>query len=876
MWRQRDDLIRVAINTMEDFRLGKGSSGTAEDELSDSLSNARDFSMSSSSLYQSPIPKKKSKSMKDSKSDKGKQRYEVGFSKILLPPLSENASLQDRRFTINEECTSLKLSPSGRLLIAGFTDGTLRLFDLTGRYKNEQPASVGKPSGNQRYVLSKHHVHFGAVACQIISKGVHTSLLMDVDVSQDGLWAFAGVLRGSMELVAVHLGHLEESYNRKPTSAVSSADMLDQLTVHRHLDAKLRGFGACTRLRNRNEYLLLTGKAIKNIHIWSFKPPTSSGQDPVWTQLYDTQTNGNTIKWLSFRYTKDHLYGLSKSDGQKLRVWDLTSEDSKQEPSRRPSRPPFQDVAHTEAALGVAGDLCLCGGHDMYNTLSLVSLDVDNLQSPYNHTELALPSTSNAPPDLSFMSNHRRSRSRRQQRGDLKNIETVAGMVHDAGQALLELSDGSMVQYTENERLPRLQRFVGGNDEALMEGWSRRVCVDRVASSGTAVAAVALYNPASGKGSIRLTVLEDAALQQTRKFWGFLDRPTLPYPIMSPDHKGTLEKDDTTLDVASARKVTTVKKRDVERGLDTNFASDTLGHKESTAESDKLVVTPRMSDLLVRSKGGADRSLPAARRLSSASTFSSQSSVRCPKKSRLSLDSEASLPLDVGAEVNSPVLERSVTKGEKAGPSKKKRDTDTVRSSSSTPVPRRGSFAEASTESTTSKRRRPSPLVPRRRVQRESTDSLLDVGQALCDLSNTPRSRPQSVDMASVIKSPAKRMPRNDPVLQDQIRAECTKQQAKLRRVLRDDLSVTLVRKRDYSFDEIDEMTLDEFHAMTRNNLATEHRAAQRRVARSLVNAAVCILDSVKYSPTFSSLEQARDLLRSTLQTYKSAVVSFV
>ena len=119
--------------------------------------------------------------------------------------------------------------------------------------------------------------------------------------------------------MAVYLGDVEEYIDRElenpnpPTSSVSNSavSVLDLIQVDRHADAKLRGFGACTRLWNgwdrskidRPEYLLLSGKGIKvrkliyethlsffsmllplltftpyalhtfqNIHIWSFKP----------------------------------------------------------------------------------------------------------------------------------------------------------------------------------------------------------------------------------------------------------------------------------------------------------------------------------------------------------------------------------------------------------------------------------------------------------------------------------------------------------------------------------------------------------------------------------------------------------------------------
>lgn len=144
-------------------------------------------------------------------------------------------------------------------------------------------STKSKHGRRNRYVLSKENQRFGAVASQIHAKGVITSLLMDVDIAQDSEYCFAGTLRGSMELVAVHLGAVEEYLERRLNGTTSNddgdddtADLLDLVTVFRRSDAKLKGFGACTRLRkganmsgsSPPEYLLFTGKAIKNIHIW--------------------------------------------------------------------------------------------------------------------------------------------------------------------------------------------------------------------------------------------------------------------------------------------------------------------------------------------------------------------------------------------------------------------------------------------------------------------------------------------------------------------------------------------------------------------------------------------------------------------------------
>lgn len=429
------------------------------------------------------------------------------------------------KFPLNDEVTSLAVAPSGRFVCAGFTDGTVRLFDLTGHFHNKQTSKKNVPGSSPlpsrgSVVDSKRHQRFGAVVCQIHAKGVHTSLRMHVELSEDGLWCFAGALRGSMELIAISLEDMQAMYDRYDAKEAQSdaarngnsegegmtPNLLDHVTVHRHSDAKLRGFGACTRLEHSGRYLLFTGRSIKNIHIWSFDPPASPSHDPVLVQLYDTSTNGNTISFLQFRRhsTTGALQAISKSVDQRLRVWDLSAEQEgkyDRQPDQRPNRPPFQDVPNTEGTLAVTGGFCICGGSQMYNQMSLVSLNVDNLRSEYNHTEMALPGGAVSPPVGGA--------SRRMQRGDLKNVVEAYGNVENANHVILEISDGTLGHYRKG--VPQL---------CVMDklpwylSMSRTMTVGQL-PGGWPVAIVALYQGTSGRGQLSIWPLETASQVQS-------------------------------------------------------------------------------------------------------------------------------------------------------------------------------------------------------------------------------------------------------------------------------------------------------------------------------------------------------------------------
>ncbi|KAL7548804.1 hypothetical protein ACHAWF_012060 [Thalassiosira exigua] len=523
-------------------------------------------------------------------------------------------------FEVNQECTSIGLVPSGRLAVAGFTDGTLRLFDLTGRFAKDRnhpdnavvarrakanddedddeeeeealfdddasssseddeagpesptksPTGKGGKKGKSVAVDSRSNQRYGAVACQIHARGVHTSLLMDVAVSEDGMYAFGGVQRGSVELAACYLGDVEaylDEREREEEGAGGGGDadgpkrekqgLLDLIRLDRHADAKLKGFGACARLWNgwerarggeeRPEYLLFTGKGIKNIHIWSYKAP-SRDEESTWTCLYDTPGNGTSINQLYFRHNAaGTLQAISKSDDQKLRVWDLSYEqgriargagtDGKSGDEDRPRRPDYVDVASTEGTLGVCGPYAFASGSlgGMHNIINVVGLDADDVSSPFNRTELALPDVGGAGAIGDFFGG-RPSRTGRQQRGDLKSVIHVAGLAHDAGHALLQLSDGSTVHYSHDPSghpllIPSPASLCATcvDDDAPMGPvpyQNRRVSLARVGSQGTVLLAVSSFNENTSRGAILLRALPgsggaSADMGRGRKYWGF-------------------------------------------------------------------------------------------------------------------------------------------------------------------------------------------------------------------------------------------------------------------------------------------------------------------------------------------------------------------
>jgi hypothetical protein len=526
-----------------------------------------------------------------------------------LPPLPDHviAGIRDHslQFRTNAEPCALQLSPTGRLLAVAFTDGTVRLFDMTGRYKPSLLPYCNKATTKGTH-CSYTHQRFGAVAVQLEAKGVHRSLMLQVDVSPDAQWFFAGALRGSMELAAIYIGDLEAALSRP----AEPGNLLELVKVYTHSDAKLRGLEACTcfpTMTGSSQYLLLTGRGIKNCHVWRFVPPTSCRPYPLFEAIMNLPTNGTTIKFLHFQ-EKPFLQAVTKSDDMKVQVWDLREAqaklmDSPDTPLTTPlHRPSYQDVPLTESALGVAGSVCLCGGSEhLFNSLSVVNLD-DRL---CHATELALPGTST---------------NRRRSRGDLQSVASVATLFNDADHALLQLADDSLVWFQLSHVHPTLLPMTEPGFVEKVE--KRKVQIRRVGYQGITIAVSATFDSLRGVGKIQFKILEEKKSHEGR-FWGYLGT-SLSLPSASSPEKSPVpvqERED--VDV----KTFGTTEDDDDNGSSGPASSKALSKAPSITPSlstlvKQSIVTPQVSDhkyTLERTANSALR--PLARKLTQTLPF---------------------------------------------------------------------------------------------------------------------------------------------------------------------------------------------------------------------------------------------------------------
>lgn len=346
------------------------------------------------------------------------------------PPKTEaKCSIPLRRFTPSGRVTSVDLTPDGAYVIAGCSDGTLRLYSML------------HPSWGSE----------GLLLGQIHAKGLITNLIFHVEVADDGRFAFAGVLRGSVEMFAYDLtrlprGHFGEGLdaggeeNEDVNLSKAAAELL--IECHTNLDAKLRGFGAVTRVAPTRaasglgawemeseaeppEYRLICGLGIKNLHIWRFQQGSQvECSAPTWECIFDLASNGMSIELLTVR--AGGLEAVSKSCGQNLRVWDLSSLEKK-------DRAPYTDILNTQDIRAVCGDYAFGGTCQ----LSLVRLDAC---CELNRMELPLPTTVSS----KALSG---GKAKRRQLCSVKDVVGTQGEGTQGGRVLVVCSDGGVHCY---------------------------------------------------------------------------------------------------------------------------------------------------------------------------------------------------------------------------------------------------------------------------------------------------------------------------------------------------------------------------------------------------------------------------------------------
>lgn len=245
----------------------------------------------------------------------------------------------------------MDIAPHGAFVVVGTSSGMVLLFDMSN------------PDGQKD----------GLLIGQIRARGMHTNLILTVKFSEDGRFVFAGVSKGSSEMLAIDLGKVLVEWrsagqaengngsNREAGETLQQLQLQNTVTFS-FSDAKLRGFGAVVRMDHPRSsegqpkassasfsdssalYRLACGRGIKNVHIWHFTvgylTSAKAGEQDLaggdaagqrmmhgkWEYVCDVASNGNTITHIEFRQAGNEL--MSKSAGMSIRVWDLRGNET--------------------------------------------------------------------------------------------------------------------------------------------------------------------------------------------------------------------------------------------------------------------------------------------------------------------------------------------------------------------------------------------------------------------------------------------------------------------------------------------------------------------------------------------------------------------
>ena len=162
-------------------------------------------------------------------------------------------------------------------------------------------------------------------------------------------FCFIGTRKSCSEMIALDMSKLSTLNGSNFTGLLR-----DYITIYVHKDNKLKGFSSACRLEMqpsaetddtvtdgevRREYRIVCGLGIKNLHVWTFTPPTTTStttavltdsmktdevkQPSNWTCICDVPTNGNTLECAEF--VKGGTELLSRSSIANVRIWQLPS-----------------------------------------------------------------------------------------------------------------------------------------------------------------------------------------------------------------------------------------------------------------------------------------------------------------------------------------------------------------------------------------------------------------------------------------------------------------------------------------------------------------------------------------------------------------------
>ncbi|KAF0684134.1 Aste57867_23864 [Aphanomyces stellatus] len=198
-----------------------------------------------------------------------------------------SSSFKSMCFSTEDPVTSLDATPDGQCIIAAFSNGSVRLFDVNSTCTEER---FGYLLGHLDEELNSQ---MGASVVR-------------VKVTSDGAYCFVGC-RGSSPKVVMAI-HLEKFRHDKDSEE-------DNLQKYFESDSKLRGFAdaspnaspAGCALRS---YYLLMGLGVGTYRIWKFQEQ-DNGRSPLWTYIRQFNSSSNTALHGYFFSVTDTTIGFA-------------------------------------------------------------------------------------------------------------------------------------------------------------------------------------------------------------------------------------------------------------------------------------------------------------------------------------------------------------------------------------------------------------------------------------------------------------------------------------------------------------------------------------------------------------------------------------
>ncbi|KAG7392883.1 hypothetical protein PHYPSEUDO_014370 [Phytophthora pseudosyringae] len=213
-------------------------------------------------------------------------------------------------FSTEGVATALDVTPDGEIIVVGFTDGSVRLYEMD--------SSV--PSDRHGYLLG----HIDEQSSQG-SSNVH----LRVKISPDGRFVFVGCRQGPRVVMSINLDNYR---NQKD----GDDEDFQQLQKHFYSNGKLRGFADVTTYvppadieqqgSKRSAYYILTGLGVGNLNLWRFVEPERYQQDPIWEHLHNFGAGGNTAMMGAFlpsSVSPGVLTIAAVCKDRNMRVWPL-------------------------------------------------------------------------------------------------------------------------------------------------------------------------------------------------------------------------------------------------------------------------------------------------------------------------------------------------------------------------------------------------------------------------------------------------------------------------------------------------------------------------------------------------------------------------